>query len=157
MGTQQDIVRVKKIAFRVLKLFAVFILIFTAVNIFVGQWLFYYDKSIKGQVIDSATGAPIEGALIAGVWELTHIIGGGLGGSAHATLVKSDRNGNFVIPSWVNFKPWKLLYTTKSQSPKTLIIKPGYMVHVSHRLARDGSYFDGTVTPEEKQLNNENN
>jgi hypothetical protein len=155
MENQPDVAAPKKKMSWIWKLLIAFILILIAGNIYGGQWLLYHDKAIKGHVIESDTGKPIDGALVIGLWTLTDIIGEGPGGYAHVAVVKTDRNGDFVIPAWVNFKPWNLVYTTNRLSPETAIFKPGYMVHASHRLFHDGTYNDGTLTPEEQRLFNE--
>lgn len=136
---------------RIIKIVLFLLLILVAGNIYGGQWLLYHDKTIRGQVVESDTGKPIEDAVIVGLWKLTDIIGEGPGGYANVEVVTSARDGRFVIPAWVHFKPWKLIYTTDSLTPEITIFKPGYAVHFSHKIDRAGYPNDYVMTPDEKQ------
>lgn len=117
-----------------------------------GQWLFYHDKEIRGRVVEADTGKPIEGALVIAIWKLTDVVGEGPGGDANVEVTETDRDGHFVISSWIRFKPWKFVYTIDSLSPEIIIFKPGYMVHLSHKYERSGFNDDNTMSSQEKSL-----
>ena len=152
METESNVKPPKKAIRRIWKLLLAVVAILIAGNVYGGQWLLYHDKAIKGQVIEADTGNPIEGALVIALWKLTDIVGEGPGGYAKIIVTETDKEGRFEIPPWINFKPWKLIYTTNNLSPYTAIFKPGYMVHRSHRLAFEGFPEDTIMTAEERKL-----
>ncbi|MBI4823019.1 MAG: hypothetical protein HY805_02160 [Nitrospirae bacterium] len=134
----------------------IFILTFTS-SCQADQWILFHDKEIKGSVIDVESGKPIERAIVVGMWELTQIPGEGFGGYAKILLSRTDKEGNFTIPSWTTFKPWKLACVMHGLAPKIVIYKPGYKVYWSHKIARAGYPDDMSKTEEEKKRIKEEN
>src|SRR5437762_122484 len=86
----------------------------------------YLAKEIHGQVVDAATGQPIERAVIVAQWIL--FVGGiGHGGHnqvLHVAEVVTDKDGNYVIPGW-GPKPRLPLTELDNQDPKLLVFKSG--------------------------------
>lgn len=152
METESNVTPPKKAIRRTWKLLFTMLAILIAGNVYGGQWLLYHDKAIKGQVIEADSGKPIEGALVIALWKLTDVVGEGPGGYAKTVVIETDKDGKFEIPSWINFKPWKLIYTIDRLSPDMAIFKPGYMVHCSHKIDRAGYPNDYGMTPEEKRF-----
>lgn len=136
----------------IMKLLFALVAMLVAGNVYGGQWLLYHDEAIKGQVIEADTGKPIEGALVIALWKLTDIVGEGRGGYAKIEVTETDKEGKFVVPAWISFKPWKMIYTVDRLSPDMAIFKPGYMVHCSHKIDRAGYPDDYAMTPEEKRF-----
>lgn len=109
-----------------IKLLAIAILLSIASPAFAGGWMFYSDGPYKGKVLDLETGEPIEGAVVAGVWQVDQY--GGLGGviptfcDARETL--TDKNGEFEVPkaSCAHWWPFSTL-----GSPQFTLFKPGYL------------------------------
>lgn len=114
------------------------------------QWVYYHDDEIKGSVINVETKEPIEGAIVVGMWSLVQVPGEGFGGYAKIQVVTTDKEGNFTIPSWKAFKPWKLSSVVDEVAPRIAIYKPGYKVYWSHKVMREGFPDDISKTSEEK-------
>lgn len=59
---------------------------------------------LHGRVYDKATGKPLEGAFIVANWEAhwAGTVGGGSSGCIHAEVVRTDAQGGYVIPAWIN-------------------------------------------------------
>lgn len=128
------------------------VIIFMAGNCYAGQWLWHHNEEIKGQVVESDTLKPIEGALIIAIWKLEDVINEGPGGYERVEVAKSDREGNFVVPSWFSFKPWQLLYKIEKNAPFVLIFKPGYKIVHSNRAAREGFPDDTSISEKGKRV-----
>jgi hypothetical protein len=87
------------------------------------RWLIYHKPEFKGKIIDAETKEPIEGAVVVVYYRKETL---GLGDSTtstiHWTEVLTDKNGEFIIPS----------YTTLTQPfsgedfARFIIYKPGY-------------------------------
>lgn len=88
------------------------------------DWLIFSKPEFKGRLVDSATGEPIDGAVVAAIYKKWSL---GLGAGMLSSIIDireviTDKNGSFQIPS----------YTTMMQpfstSAKTtfVIYKPGY-------------------------------
>ena len=121
-------------------------------NCFAGQqWIYFHDKEINGSVVDVETSKPIEGAIVIGMWALTQIPGEGFGGYAKIVSVTTDKDGNFTIPSWTTFKPWKFNSVIHELAPEIIIYKPGYKLYHSHKVQREGFWDDYSKTEEEKK------
>ncbi|MBI4824609.1 MAG: hypothetical protein HY805_10345 [Nitrospirae bacterium] len=91
-----------------------------------GGWIYYTDGPYKGKVVDLETGKPIEGAVVAGVWELA------LYGSPQGPIPRfcdaketlTDKNGGFTVPKASCFHLWPF---TKLGWPQFVVFKPGYL------------------------------
>jgi len=103
-----------------------------------GQWVIFHSEEIRGSVVDAASGTPVDGAIVVGMWQLTGLLGEGFDGYASIAVVRTDKEGRFAIPSWRGFKPWKCCASIDELAPKIVIYKPGYKVHWSHRIMRMG-------------------
>jgi hypothetical protein len=114
---------------RVWIIIAVLILIMLTMN---GKWVVFRDSSIEGQVVDAETGKPLEGVIVAGLWELTVFFSHASGGYAKISLVETDKEGKFKLPWWITFKPWTFCSSMSDGAPIIVIYKPGYKL--SHRI-----------------------
>jgi hypothetical protein len=56
----------------------ILIIILTASPAFSEGWIYYTDGPYKGKVLDLETGEPIEGAVVAGVWQVDQYGGAGI-------------------------------------------------------------------------------
>ena len=102
------------------KLFLIIsIFLLTATNAFSGGFLYHSDGPYKGKVIDLETGEPIEGAVVASVWTLTHRF-------CDAKETVTDKNGGFVLPKGSCFSLWPF---TKIDFPEVVVFKPGYLAY----------------------------
>lgn len=117
-----------------------------------GQWITFYGNRIQGTVIDADTNQPIEGAIVVGLWRLSEVPGEGFGGYAKVSMVKTNKKGNFTIPCWVRFKPWKFYMIMHELAPELAIYKPGYKFHWSHKVSREGFPGDISKTADEKRM-----
>ena len=135
------------------------LLIFTGVIMFVmvisgpgcgQQWMLFYDKPIKGYVVDVDTGKPIEGVIVVGLWDLAQYFGHGSGGYAKVIVATTDKEGKFKLPFWVTFKPWTFHSGMNEIAPKIVIYKPGYKIDWSHKIMRLGFPRNTAMTEEEK-------
>ncbi len=70
-------------------------------------WVFgdppmYFAKDIRGQVVDEATGKPLEGAVIVAEWKLYSqgIGSGGHGGALNTLETVTDGDGRYHLPGW---------------------------------------------------------
>lgn len=125
--------------------------IFIIINTVLGtQWMLFYDKSYSGRVIDTETGQPIKGAIVLGMWRLSQFPSEGFGGYAKVSLVVTDEEGNFTIPVWVRFKPWKVYMYLADLAPEIYVYKPGYRFHWTDRLSRAGYPGSYEKTAEER-------
>ncbi|MHB8883414.1 MAG: peptidase associated/transthyretin-like domain-containing protein [Thermodesulfovibrionales bacterium] len=115
------------------------------------QWILYHACEIKGAVMEAETGKPIENAIVIGMWALVQVPGEGFGGYAKISVVTTDKEGKFIIPSWTTFKPWKICALTHGLAPKLIFYKPGYGLHWSHKVGREGYIDDMSKTEEEKR------
>ncbi len=113
-------------------------------------------SEISGRVIDAATGAPIEGAVVIATWwtELPPspaALALGLAIGGHGTVERrtvyvsealTDRDGSFKIPSWSIAEQWRPGSVT-SYSPLIQFLAPGY----SPATAGLGALANGIVSP----------
>jgi len=128
------------------------IVVMTVSTCFAGQqWILFHDNEIKGSVVDAETSKPIEDAIVIGMWALTQVPGEGFGGYAKIQVATTDREGNFAIPSWTTFKPWKLLSVTHGLAPKIIIYKPGHRLYWSTKIGREGFPDHYEITEEDKK------
>ncbi len=95
--------------------------------------------AIAGRVVDAATGAPIEGAVVIATWRAEvpptpgaiamGIAVGGHGGAerrtAYVAEALTDREGRFAIPAWSAAEQWYPGSLT-SASPSIRFLAPGY-------------------------------
>jgi hypothetical protein len=80
-----------------------------------------YDGPYGGRVIDTDTGAPIEGVVVLGIWNTEIITPGGAVHDFHdARETVTDKNGDFEIPG----KGFKILSNVTPMD--VLIFKAGY-------------------------------
>ena len=70
-------------------------------------WVFgdppaYFAKEINGQVVDAATGQPLEGVVIVAVWKFYSqgIGSGGHGGALNTLETITDKDGRYHLPGW---------------------------------------------------------
>jgi hypothetical protein len=89
--------------------------------------LTYSAKEIRGQVVDDATGQPIEGAVVVAQWVLFH---GGPGhgghkGRLHIYETVTDNDGRYFIPAW-GPKVHPPMTELVNRDPEILIFKSTY-------------------------------
>ena len=88
----------------------------------------YSAKEIRGQVVDDATGAPLEGAVIVAQWQLSQVIKGWKQDSDDALKTieaVTDKEGKYVIPGWgPKLRP--LTKHLEHYDPLLCIFKSGY-------------------------------
>lgn len=120
-----------------------------------GKWIIFHDSSITGYVIDAETRKPLEGVVVAGLWELTQYFSHGSGGYAKISLVETDKEGRFKIPCWLTFKPWTFNSSMSDGAPIIVIYKPGYKF--SHRVLLARYSHDIAMSEEERQYLKETN
>lgn len=134
VGSNRQLTDIKKYSWK-RKLLIAMAVIFAIKLVFSGancdQWVFYYNRSIEGQVVDADTGIPVENALVVAMWQLSGYVSEGFDGYAKIIVEKTDSKGRFKIPFWVNFKPWKIGSRVHDIEPKVIIYKPGYNIHTS--------------------------
>ncbi|MEJ2697944.1 MAG: hypothetical protein P8013_15025 [Candidatus Sulfobium sp.] len=99
-----------------LALFTLIVLILAS-----GCYPVHYDGPYKGKVVDAGTGAPIEGAVVLGVWyKEIPTAAGGVSSYYDAEETVTDRNGEFEI------KGKGLRILTNITPMNVLIFKAGY-------------------------------
>jgi len=113
------------------------------------QWMLFYDRPIKGHVVDAETGKPLEGVLVVGMWQLSQFLSQGFGGYAKVIVAQTDREGKFKIPFWVALKPWKVCSAMRDGAPSIMLYKPGYRFSRKILLERISQY---TILPERKKM-----
>jgi len=62
--------------------------------------LTYSAKEIRGKIVDADTGEPLQAVNIVAQWRIELILGSDEQTLLHVTEVVTDREGNYVIPSW---------------------------------------------------------
>jgi hypothetical protein len=65
----------------------------------------YSGAPIRGQVMDDATGKPLEGAIVVAQWELVREVIPGLVNESYGDVLNiaeavTDRDGRYEIPGW---------------------------------------------------------
>jgi hypothetical protein len=116
-----------------------------------GNWILFFDSPIEGYVVDAETGKPLEGVIVAGLWELTQFPSHGSGGYAKISMEITDKEGMFKIPFWITFKPWTFYSSMDDITPTIVVYKPGYKFHTSNIVMRAGFPGDISKTQEEKK------
>jgi hypothetical protein len=101
---------------------AISIFLFTATSAFSAGFLYHSDGPYRGKVIDLETGEPIEGAVVAGTWELYILYIKPSFCDAEETI--TDKNGEFVLPKASCFTLWPL---AKMRNLHFIVFKPGYL------------------------------
>jgi hypothetical protein len=86
-------------------------------------WLYYWDGPYKGKVVDAETGAPIEGAVVAGSWHLQVVYWWPR--FCDAVETTTDRNGEFVLPRAWCVNLW--LIGRLNLPGDVIVFKPGYL------------------------------
>jgi len=88
-------------------------------------WIIYHKPAFRGRIIDAETKKPIEGAVVVAKYYKYPIISGPGGGSASIMHIKealTDKNGEFLIPSYTT-----VIQPLSIEDQATFIIyKPGY-------------------------------
>ena len=90
-----------KQAFSIIFMSVVFIGCFYVTESF--AWLIFHKPEYKGKIIDADTNEPIEGVVVVALYNTRSIIGGPAGllyHTIHAKEVLTDKNGEFVIPTY---------------------------------------------------------
>jgi hypothetical protein len=117
-------------------------------------WFIYWDGPYFGKVVDADTGEPIEGASVAGVWEIENFILllTSMYHFANAKETVTDADGEFTIPLTFAFTFWPMSGLDKMD---LVVFKPGYDSHPpaiqrameqppkGRRISSDGKYFVG--------------
>lgn len=75
---------------------AILLLILPAIAFLMGNYILFYGKSIKGNVVDIDTKTPIEGAIVVSIWKLTQFPGGGPGGYAKVSDDLSEKGKSIL-------------------------------------------------------------
>lgn len=94
-------------------------MLITVPSVWAFDFLYHSDGPYKGKVIDLETGEPIEGAVVAGVWYLTHRF-------CDAKEAVTDNNGEFVLPKGSCFSFWPF---TEMGRAEVVVFKPGYLAY----------------------------
>lgn len=93
----------------------------------------YIASDMHGAVVDSATGNPIEGAVVLAYWNLHDKDGGLCGNAENLQEAVSDKDGNYRIPG---FNVRAVCDGFNSSDPSLYVFKPGYafqaLSNVSH-------------------------
>ena len=85
----------------------------------------YQSPSIEGDVVDGATGKPIEGAVVLAYWDIyePHFLNPPDTYSVKTVETLTGKNGHFAIASW---GPTTVCCGYMQYGPGLIIIKPGY-------------------------------
>lgn len=80
---------------------------------------------LRGRVYDKETGRPLEGAFVVANWEAhwAGTMGGGSSGCIHAEVARTDAQGGYVIPAWVNHAETN---RANEQAIHLTVYMPGY-------------------------------
>ena len=89
---------------------------FMTTNVMGADFLYHSDGPYRGKVLDLETGEPIEGAVVAAEWTLTHRF-------CDAKETVTDKNGEFVLPKGSCFSFWPFTEI----SARVVVFKPGYL------------------------------
>lgn len=90
--------------------------------------LIYTDGPYYGRVVDSETGEPIPGAVVAGVWKFGQIVPFLIIWTfADANETVTDSEGKFKLPREWTFTPW--IMSTKMKLSDLYVFKSGYDSH----------------------------
>jgi len=85
---------------------------------------FYSAKEIRATVVDTATGRPIDRAVVVAVWQLETV--SGEGPRLQVTEAVTDANGQFFVPGWgPKLRPPLTEFANKS--PYLVVFKSGYV------------------------------
>ncbi|BBO72160.1 hypothetical protein DSCA_60900 [Desulfosarcina alkanivorans] len=116
-------------------------------------WFIYWDGPYFGKVIDADTGEPIEGACVAGIWEIENfMLIASMYHFANATETVTDADGEFTIPLTFAFTLWPM---SGLDEMDLVVFKPGYDSHppaIQRKMEKpehiehtspDGNYFVG--------------
>ena len=88
----------------------------------------YTADPLYGTIVDAETGAPIEGAIVIGLWEMQMQYGfdsTAMTGHAQVTEVLTDQDGKYFIAGWGPKKRYGKSYLSDS-SPLIVVFKEGY-------------------------------
>lgn len=109
---------------RIIVIMAILLVISTFNNRSI-YWFLYWDGPYHGQVIDANTGEPIEGAAVAGIWELEYFILFIYSNThfANAKETVTDADGKFKLPLTFAFTFWPFSALDRIN---LLVFKPGY-------------------------------
>lgn len=88
-------------------------------------WLYYQNGPYRGKVIERDTGNPIEGAVVAGSWNL--LVFPGWPKFCDAVETVTDKNGEFVLPKAWCINLWPIAWLDIYNNP--VIFKPGYLAY----------------------------
>lgn len=105
------------------------IFLLTATNAFSGGFLYHSDGPYRGKVIDLETGEPIEGAVVAGVWQINLLyvkLSDPLPRFCDATETLTDKNGEFILPKASCFTLWPI---AELDFAEVVVFKPGYLAY----------------------------
>jgi len=99
VGKERNVIMKKRMLSVII---AIFLSICFAAPCFAG-WLIFHKPEYRGRIIDAETKEPIEGVVIAVLYYVFPHISGPAGGNPrfiHAKEALTDKNGEFVIPSY---------------------------------------------------------
>ena len=96
---------------------AIAIFLLTTTNVLSADFLYHSDGPYRGKVVDLETGEPIEGAVVAAEWTLTHRF-------CDAKETVTDKNGEFILPKGSCFSFWPF---TEMDPARVVVFKPGYL------------------------------
>lgn len=97
----------------------------------------YRAEAIEGWVVDAEDGKPVEGVIVVAHWQLM----GGFEGSIPIKQLQifetvTDQNGRYHFAAWG--PKFALTGNLRSQSPRVLMLKPGYKY-----LGLDNQWYEG--------------
>ena len=93
------------------------ILFLITTNVMGADFLYHSDGPYSGKVVDLETGEPIEGAVVAATWSLTHRF-------CDAKETVTDKNGKFILPKGSCFSFWPF---TEIDPARVVVFKPGLL------------------------------